>query len=528
MRVESDKKAKAAVSAFRLGTWLPIFALAIVIIVIFYDGIAEMVRKWTVSEEYGYGFLIPVIAAFLIWQKKNELENLDNKGSWLGLAVTVFGLGLFLLGELSTLYIIVQYAFVVVVAGVALSLLGRQGFKLVWVPFLLLIFMIPLPNFLYQGLSSQLQLISSELGVAVIRLFNISVYLEGNVIDLGSYKLQVVEACSGLRYLFPLATLAFISACIFRGAFWKKVVIFLSSIPITVGMNSFRIGIIGVLVEFHGLSAAEGFLHYFEGWAIFMACMAVLICEMWWLARVGRDRRPFAEAFNLDLPSSGMTPARTSPRTLAKPFIATAFVVMSALPVVLLLDERSEIPPDRAEFAAFPMNLGEWQGKRGRIEDIYLDVLKLDDYLMADFVKAENGLVNFYVAYYASQRKGESAHSPRTCIPGGGWQIKEITQKRIDGATANGVPFNVNRAIIQKGDSRQLVYYWFQQRGRNITNEYLVKWYLFWDALTRNRTDGALVRLTMFVQPGHMDEAEKHLSSFARAISQPLGDYIPD
>jgi exosortase D (VPLPA-CTERM-specific) len=283
------------------------------------------------------------------------------------------------------------------------------------------------------------------------------------------------------------------------------------------------------LVELQGPSAAEGFLHYFEGWVIFMACMAVLIGEIWLLSRVGRDRRPFAEAFNLDLPSDGMTRTRISPRTLVKPFIATAIVVMAALPAVVLLDKRSEILPDRAEFAAFPMNLGEWQGKRGRIENIYLDVLKLDDYLMADFVKAENGLVNFYVTYYASQRKGESAHSPRTCIPGGGWQIKEITQRGIDGATANGVPLSVNRVIIQKGDSRQIVYYWFQQRGRNITNEYLVKWYIFWDALTRNRSDGALVRLTAYVQPGSPPEAaDQQLTDFAKNVAGQLKSYIPD
>jgi exosortase D (VPLPA-CTERM-specific) len=527
--VVRDKKAKAVFSMFQPGAWLPILVSGIVIIVIFYDGLAQMVKQWTTSEEYGYGFLIPVIAAFLIWQKKSELEKLDNQGSWIGLIVTIFGLVLFLLGELSTLYIIVQYAFVVVVAGVVLSLLGIQGFRLVWAPIFLLIFMIPLPVFLYQGLSGQLQLISSQLGVAVIRLFDISVYLEGNVIDLGSYKLQVVEACSGLRYLFPLASLSFISAYIYRGAFWKKAIIFLSSIPITVAMNSFRIGIIGVLVEHQGASAAEGFLHYFEGWVIFMACMAVLIGEMWLLSRVGRDRRPFAEAFNLDLPSADASRTQTPSRKLATPFIASVFLVISALPVVLLLDKRSEVLTDRTDFTNFPMELAEWHGKRGRIDNIYLDVLKLDDYLMADYVNARSDLVNFYVAYYSSQRKGESAHSPRTCIPGGGWQIKEITTKGIDGAIVNGVPLMVNRVIIQNGDNRQLVYYWFQQRGRNITNEYLVKWYIFWDSLTRNRTDGALVRLTTLAPPSRdLAEVDKLLADFARAATGPLRNYVPE
>lgn len=522
----AHRKDKAAFSKPQIFTWLLLLATSIAIVIIFYQGLARMVSQWTTSEEYGYGFLIPFISIFLIWQKKDELQKVATKGSWIGVIVTLVGLGMFILGELSTLYIFVQYAFIIVVAGLALSLLGWQGFKIVWVPILFLIFMIPLPTFLYQGISSQLQLISSQLGVAIIRLFNISVYVEGNVIDLGTYKLQVVEACSGLRYLFPLASLAFISASTFRGAFWKKMIIFLSSIPVTVAMNSFRIGMIGVLVEYQGKSAAEGFLHYFEGWIIFMACMAILIGEMWLLARVGKDRRPFAEAFNLNVPPAETARSRVQWR-LVKPFVATALLILSVLPMVLLLDQRQEIVSTRTEFASFPMNVGEWQGKRGRIEEIYLDVLKLDDYLMADYVNSGNKRVNFYVAYYSSQKKGESAHSPRSCIPGGGWQITELTQKVIDGVTINGFPLSVNRVVIKNGERKQVVYYWFQQRGRVITSEYFVKWYIFWDALTRNRTDGALVRLTTLAS-GDLSEADKLLSEFSRDIVDPLKNYVPE
>jgi exosortase D (VPLPA-CTERM-specific) len=389
--------------------------------------------------------------------------------------------------------------------------------------------MIPLPIFLYQGLSGQLQLISSELGVAIIRLAGISVYLAGNVIDLGTYKLQVVEACSGLRYLFPLASLAFIAAYIYKGAAWKKIIIFLSSAPITVIMNSLRIGMIGILVEYWGESAAEGFLHYFEGWVIFMVCLLILFGEMWLLNRIGPERRPFREVFAIDLPPSPSAESEIRARKINKPFLVSSFVVVLGLSSVLLLDERPEVIPARAEFMDFPMEVSDWRGKRGRIESIYLDTLKLDDYLMADFIDRQNNLVNLYVAYYGSQKKGESAHSPRSCIPGGGWQIKELTQTDIKNAAVNGLPLSVNRLIIQNGEQKQLVYYWFQQRGRVITNEYLVKWYIFWDALTRNRTDGALVRLTAPVPSSRdMAEVDELLADFARATADPLRNHVPE
>jgi EpsI family protein len=172
------------------------------------------------------------------------------------------------------------------------------------------------------------------------------------------------------------------------------------------------------------------------------------------------------------------------------------------------------------------MVLGQWQGRPNRIEAIYLDVLKLDDYILADYVGPDLRPVNFYVAYYASQRKGESAHSPRSCIPGGGWEIVSLTQRSVDGAAVGGKTLRVNRVLIQKGDDQQLVYYWFQQRGRNLTNEYMVKWYLFWDALTENRTDGALVRVVARVNPS-LEDADRELSAFARTVSAQLSAYIP-
>lgn len=136
--------------------------------------------------------------------------------------------------------------------------------------------------------------------------------------------------------------------------------------------------------------------------------------------------------------------------------------------------------------------------------------------------------VNFYSAYYSSQRKGESIHSPRSCIPGGGWQIAAHDVVTVDGVSLYGQPMNLNRLLIQKGEDRQLVYYWFQQRGRDLTNEYVVKWYLFWDALTMNRTDGALVRLTTFAPKGEdIADADRRLQDFLMASLPELDKYIP-
>ena len=501
-----------------------------------WSGVFNMTQIWFGREEYSHGVLIPFIALYLIWQKHHELADMHFTGAWLGFLAVLCGLFVYYAGELSTLFVLVQYAFLLLLYGLVLSLMGWRAFAVVLVPLLVLSFMIPLPNFLYNNLSASLQLISSEIGVAVIRLFNISVYLEGNVIDLGSYKLQVVEACNGLRYLFPLMTLGFIVAYLYRAAFWKRAVIFLSTIPITVLMNSFRIGVIGVMVNHWGQSMAEGFLHDFEGWVIFMACFAVLFFEMWLLMRITGDKRPLNMIFGLEATPARAVPAGESPqpletrvREIPKPFIAATLVLALALISTLALPEREEIAPARTAFSEFPLAVGDWQGQRDTLEQIYIDALKFTDYALINYKDGKNNLVNFYTAYYESQRKGQSVHSPRSCLPGGGWQIQSLTQIALPEAMVNGQPLLVNRALISYGDQKQLVYYWFQQRGRALTNEYLVKWFIFWDAIIRNRTDGSLVRLTIPLRPGGEEaELDAALNSFAREISPVLANYIPN
>jgi exosortase D (VPLPA-CTERM-specific) len=495
---------------------------------VYFEGIELMVNYWS-RDEYSHGYLLPIITGYFIWQKKNELYVKEFSGSWAGFVLFCLGLFGYLVGELSTLYTVIQYSFLLALGGLLLTVMGWSAFRIILVPLCIMFFMVPLPNFLYNNLSSFLQLISSKIGVDVIRLFGISVFLEGNVIDLGQFKLQVVEACSGLRYLFPLMSLGFIAAYLYKDAFWKKAIVFLSTIPITVLMNSFRIGVIGVMVEFWGQEMAEGFLHDFEGWVVFMACTAVLIAEMWLLSKIGRNSVPFSEVFAIDPPVPMPKTDEVKERPVSKLFYAAFALLLTTTVVSVTLPERSEVFPEREAFNSFPLKINEWQGKNNEMESIYLDALKLSDYILADYVGTEGQAVNFYVAYYDSQRKGASVHSPKSCLPGGGWRIKEFDQEAIEGVSVAGSQLVVNRAVIQMGDVRQLVYYWFQQRGRVMTNEYLVKWYLFWDALTKQRTDGSLVRLTTMVPAGEdISKSDQLLRDFAKDVSEELGRYIPE
>jgi exosortase D (VPLPA-CTERM-specific) len=496
---------------------------------LFWDGLSHMWDAWIDSPEYSHGLLIPPVAAFLIWQQKDHLERMVFRGSWWGVAVVLLGGFLLLLGQIATIYTIVQYAYLVTLCGLVLAFTGRTPFRLLAMPFLILVFMVPLPQFVFANLSTTLQLLSSQLGVAFIRLFGISVFVEGNVIDLGGYKLQVAEACDGLRYLFPLMTIGFLMGYFYKGATWKRVVLFLSSIPISVLMNSFRVGTIGVMVEHWGIRMAEGFLHEFQGWAVFMASAALMLGEIAVLHRFGHESGTWRQKFGVEFPIPSPRDASIESRKLPRSFVVACAVLSVFVGIFLFIPRPVEIFPVRGSFSDFPMHLGAWSGRRDTLDGIYTEALKLDDYLLADFSDGGGSPVNLYMSYYYSQRKGEAFHSPRWCLPGGGWQTRDFNQRTLANVKIDGQALRVNRSFMELGSQRQLVYYWFQQRGRIITNEYVVKWYLFWDALTRHRTDGGLVRLIVVLPPASSEaEADQRLTDLAGRMAPVLTHYVPD
>lgn len=501
--------------------WLGI-ALALMTVA-FWSGIDELTVRWDKQEEYSHGYMLPFISLYFIWQKRNIIIQSEFVPSWWGLSLILAALVVFVVGEVSALFILTQYSLIVVLLGLALAIMGWPAIKPVLVPILLLVFAIPLPYFLEASLSANLQLLSSKLGVFLIRWCQIPVYLEGNVIDLGVYKLQVVEACSGLRYLFPLLSLGFICAYLFDAAFWKRLLLVLSTIPITILMNSFRIGMIGILVDNWGTEMAEGFLHDFEGWIVFMACFGILFIEMAILSKIGSDKKNLFEIFGLRQESAfDLNASTVKQRPFSYPLFASVVALAASVAVVSSIEKREEIIPSRTLFPEFPTQLGIWHGEQTAMEETISKYLGLTDYILSNYKDDKSQSVNFYAAYYESQRKGVSPHSPRVCIPGGGWQIADITRTQVG-------DLPVNRILIKKEDNTQLVYYWFQQRGRQFANEYLMKWYLFKDALLLNRTDGALVRITTAVAPTeNIVDADNRLKAFAQQVTPVLPKFIPN
>jgi exosortase D (VPLPA-CTERM-specific) len=498
-------------------TWILGSIAALLILIVFREALVELVKRWEIQEEYSHGFLIPIIAAWLLWMRRGVLASSVGSPTWVGPMFVALALLVHLIGQLSTIVIISQLAFIAALLGIILAIGGFSLFKPCFVAIAFLIFAIPLPYFINASLSLELELISSRLGVALISLFNIPVYLEGNLIDLGSYQLQVVEACSGLRYLFPLLSLSFLAAFLFRAALWQRAILLFSSVPITIAMNGFRIGVVGIAVDRWGPRAAEGTLHLFEGWIIFVASTLILLLEACLLAWVSGRR--LSDAF-------GSTPQMVAPPRPAlrshnpTPFYACLFLVVATLVLGAMVHDRVEVVPRRSRLLTFPTTIGEWQGHPSLLRPEVERGLALDDYILSDYTDPAGTSVNLYVAYYSSQHRGKY-HSPLVCIPGDGWSITTFERRNV----AQGRP--INRAIIERNGSKQLVYYWYEERGRRIASEYWSRWYLIYDAITMNRSDGALVRIVTPIMPGELaDDADNRLLLFMQNLGSNLNQFL--
>ncbi len=520
-----------------------------------------MVSMWE-RDDYNYAYLIPVVVLYLIWEKKTQLSELESRPSWYGAILIFAGIFFYLLGELGGEYLTMYISSWFFLVGICWVHLGWQKLKIIAFPLCVIPTMFPLPNFLYTKITLQLQLISSQIGVAVIQLYGLSAYREGNVIDLGFTQLQVVEACSGLRYLFPLLVLGILLAYFFKAALWKRIVLVLSTIPLSIITNSLRIAMTGILFEIWGPVVADEFFHGFSGWIIFVSALTVMLLEMWILGKVwGRatgarrkaqraerraqsaesraqstERREqgaerMAHGLSIGNPGNGIKRhgSRTGLKAFLYPpqFLVAVVLLGATLAFSQGIDFREKVPISKP-FDEFPLDIGEWSGVRSAFGRDILDALDFSDYINVDYRNGSGKNVNFYVAYYESQRKGESIHSPATCLPGGGWEYKQAGKTSISLSQDKKETMNVNQAFMQLGDIKQLSYYWFPKGGRILTNAYQLKLYTFWDALTKQRTDGALVRLiTSVYDSEELADAEERLQGFARKIQPVLAQFLP-
>jgi exosortase len=257
------------------------------LIAAYYRVVPDMIDQWIHDENYSHGFLVPLISGYFLYLRRDELSHAPVMPWNPGLAVLVWGVMQLVLGWLGTEYFTMRSSLVVVLTGVMLFLFGTTLFRLLALPLLYLLFMVPIPYIVYDAVAFPLKLFVTKVSVATLKISGITVLREGNIIMFPATTLEVADACSGIRSLISLLALAVALAFFLRIVPWKRWLLICAAVPIAIITNATRVIVTGFLAQYWGAQAAEGFFHEFAGLAVFGVAMVLLVSLGGILVRIG-------------------------------------------------------------------------------------------------------------------------------------------------------------------------------------------------------------------------------------------------
>jgi len=242
----------------------------------YFPVLQALVKQWNSDPDMGHGFFVPAIAAYIVWQSRDDLAGVTVEPDWRGLLVVAWGSLQLLLGALGAELFTSRTAFVITLIGVVWALGGTAILKRLAFPLFLLFFMVPIPAVIYSAATFKLQILASQLADGALTVLNVPVLREGNVLELPNQRLSVVDACSGIRSLLSLTFLSLVYGYFFEKKRWLRATLFLSTIPIAIVANASRVTLTGIFTQVKP-ELAEGFFHEAEGWVIFMVALVILI-----------------------------------------------------------------------------------------------------------------------------------------------------------------------------------------------------------------------------------------------------------
>ena len=249
----------------------------------------HLAKQWATDANFSHGFFVPAFSLFVLWRDRDRIAREPREPSSWGLPIVASALCVLVVGVLGAELFLSRISLLLVIAGMIILFYGWPVFRAVLFPWAFLILMIPIPEIVFSQITFPLQMLASRVAALLLPLAGVPVLREGNVIHLPAMSLEVAEACSGIRSLLSLATLAIIYGYLTEARIWVRVVLAVASIPIAVAANSVRIVVTGLLVQYWNPDKAEGFFHAFSGWLVFVVSLAMLVL-LQRLLRISREK----------------------------------------------------------------------------------------------------------------------------------------------------------------------------------------------------------------------------------------------
>ena len=514
----------------------PLLVVAVIAFA-FANVLFKLGRDWWSDENYSHGLLVPFVIGFFIWSERGRMmRSVTEPGKIVGGGIVLLSIILLFVGTVGAELYTQRIAFVAVLVGTVIYFFGRQIMIPLAIPFALLLLAIPIPQIVFNRIAFPLQIWASQIAIWGIRLFEVPTLRKGNVIDIlprgatQTISLEVVEACSGIRSLMTLITLALILSYFTRtddgelrfGLFsgrdlLRTVILMAAAVPIAVLTNAARVSATGISTYYYGKQATESAWHEASGWLVYVVALALLIGVNFLLKHL------FGRELN-DSRVQTTTPILTSK---AAPILPLLIVLIVGGALVNWFANRSELSPARTPLTNLSKTLGDWRQKGDEImfnKDVET-VLKTTDYTMREYMLPDGRIANLYVGYYASQRTGATYHSPQNCLPGAGWVMSD--PQTVDISMSDGRTFKANRYIIKNGIYNEVMIYWYQGRGRTEASEYTDKLNTVFDSVSRRRSDGAMVRIMTSVGDDE-SAALSAASDLSAKLAEQLSPFVPE
>jgi len=351
--------------------------------------------------------------------------------------------------------------------------------------------------------------------------------VSGNIIDLGSTQLQVVDACSGLRYIFPLLTMGILYAYFFERVLWKRLFFALVTIPLGVLINALRIGVTGILTEVFGPKVSQGFFHGFSGWILFVFAFGLLFLMGRFLSVLSPNvPKNKSAVVTKPVPSTPPTPERRQ-TTVA---FYTATVLLSLVAVLSLSTSTLPAVTIKGGIESFPSAIGEWSGKQEMVAPDIVRESGAEESYSGYFTNRIGEEIALYMGYRSTAFLADENffHSPTVCIPSSGWIEREVTKK-----TVSRVPFfndlQVTKMVIEKDGIKQLVYFWFQTKDEATYDKNINRFHLSLHALRRDNTHDLFLRpITLIRASEGITDAETRLDGFVRDMMPVLLQFLKE
>ena len=274
-----DQNGSLLTGALRLDWlgWLQALLLAVLVAVVYHRIVISWIEQLWTDPYYSHCFFVPMFSAWVIWNTRDKFRKLGVQSDWSGIIVSLGAVGILILGVFGAEEFLSRVSLLLLLAGVVIQFCGWHYFRTALFPWAVLFLMIPLPRILFAEITLPLQFLSSRLGSGLLDLAGIQNLREGNLIHLHSLTLDVAEACSGLRSLMSLVTVAVVYGYVFSSKRWLRLVLVIGAIPIAIVANGFRIMGTGLVGEYWGPDKSEGFFHGFSGVVVFVFSFLLLI-----------------------------------------------------------------------------------------------------------------------------------------------------------------------------------------------------------------------------------------------------------